>query len=184
MYRAAAYYVGVDPCTENPDDARKILDVLVGQKSALAYYSSHIDIGAAAGQIRAGEIAVRNFWSGETERVKKYAPSIEYIFPKEGIDVWNDNLAVPVDAPHPDAARVFIAWMMEPRNAAEASNFTKYNNGITGSEEYMDPYLVQDETVTPPDYVRKRFREAKPCSMAAQQLSDKVWAGLWPREVR
>src|SRR5262249_55397697 len=41
VYAAAAYYVGVDPCTEDPAEARKILDVLLAQKPKLAFYNSN-----------------------------------------------------------------------------------------------------------------------------------------------
>jgi spermidine/putrescine transport system substrate-binding protein len=183
LYRAAAFYVGVDPCTEDPKEARKILDVLLAQKPKLAFYSSRVDIDAAARQILDGEIAMRNMWNGEAERLRRQAKNIVYVYPREGIEVWDDNFAVPANAPHPENARIFIDWMMNPRNIAEASNYTKYNNAIAGAETYMEPELLQGSAANPPAEYKNRFREARGCSPAARALNDKVWAGLWPRTV-
>ncbi len=43
LIEAATYYAGVDPCTENPADAQKVLDILLAQKPKLAYYAAFME---------------------------------------------------------------------------------------------------------------------------------------------
>ena len=183
LYSAAAFYLGIDPCTEDPADAKKILDVLLAQGPKLAFYSSHVDIEAEVRQIADGKVAVRNFWNGAAHRVRQRVKSITYVYPKEGIEVWNDSFAVPIDAPHPDNAKAFINWMMHPRNIAEASNFTRFSNSIRGAEQYMDVELIKDRMVSPPAEYEDRLRYPRSCTQDARELSNKVWVSLWPRKV-
>ena len=67
LYHAAAYYVGVDPCTEDPADARKILDVLLAQKPKLAFYNSNHPIE----RMTARNVALYHLWNGAAHRVRQ-----------------------------------------------------------------------------------------------------------------
>src|SRR3546814_7155336 len=54
VYNAAAYYVGVNKCTEDSKEAQKILDVLEAQKPFVATYNSDGTIDRlAAGEVLA-----------------------------------------------------------------------------------------------------------------------------------
>lgn len=45
-------------------------------------------------------------------------PQLMYVLPEEGAGIWFDNLAIPSDAPHPDAATAFIDFVLEPEQGA------------------------------------------------------------------
>ena len=182
VYAAAAFYLGLDPCTENPAEAQRILDVLVDQKRGLAYYHSTGDINFRAKAFSARRIAVYQVWNGAAHRVRELLPHLVYVYPKEGIHAWEDNLAVSASALHPKNAKVFINWMLDPKNIAEASNYNGYANAISDSAAYLNPELLDDPAVTPPAEYETRFRTVDICSHIAQQLSDKVWVRLWPRK--
>ena len=174
MYNAAAYYVGVSKCTEDPEDAQKILAVMEAQKPQLAMYQSDGTIDRMA----AGEVIMHQQWNGAAHRTKQQLPTAVYIYPKEGITVWDDNFVVPRGAPNPENARTFIDWMMEPENIAEASNFTGYMNAIAGSEEFLKEELRSDPAVNMPDEYTDRLRPLENCSPAARELRDRVWTRL------
>ena len=177
LYHAAAYYVGVDPCTEDPAEARKILDVLLAQKPKLAFYNSNHPIE----RMTAKKVALYHLWNGAAHRVRQSLPTAVFVYPKEGIEMWMDSFVVPADAPHADNARIFLNWIMDPQNIAIASNYLGYDNAIAGAEKYMDPAMIRDDAITPTAEQTTRLRMAKACSQAALDLADKVWARLWPR---
>lgn len=174
VYNAAAYYLGIDKCTETPADAQKILDVLLKQKPDLKLYSS----SGTVDRVIAGEVAMHHMWNGAAHKVIAKVPTARYIYPKEGITQWIDNLAVPTTAAHPENARLFINWMMDPKNIAEVSNFSGYMNSITGSEQYLQPELANDPSVNMPASFSDRMRPARACSPAARELRNKVWTKL------
>jgi len=174
LYRAAAFYLGIDPCTEDPKEAQKILDLLLAQKPKLALYNSDGTIE----RMIAKEVAMHEQWNGAAHRTKVGLPTAVYVYPKEGVNFWKDNFAVPKNAPHPDNAKIFINWIMAPENIAQASNFTGYNNAIEGSGQFMDKALSADPAVEMPAQYADRLRDTKNCSQAARDLNDKVWTRL------
>jgi spermidine/putrescine transport system substrate-binding protein len=101
-------------------------------------------------RVVAGTSNVRHAWNGSTHRMTVEIPDVQYIYPSEGLNLWADNLAVPVGAPNLDNAKIFINWMMDPKNAAIESNFSGYDNGIKGSDEFMDAALKSDPAVIVP----------------------------------
>jgi len=174
VWNAAAYYVGVDKCTEDPAEAQKILDVLMAQKPYVKVYSNDGTID----RMSAGEVAVHMQWNGAAHRVKKNKPDAVYVYPEEGVTFWTDTLAVPSNAPNKEAAKQFINWMMSPENAAEASNFTGYSNAISGSGPYLDPSLSEDPAVNMPEEYADRLAPFQQCSPASKELRERVWTKL------
>ena len=174
VWNAAAYYLDVDKCTEDKEDAQAILDLLEKQKPHLAMYQSDGTIDRMA----AGEVIVHQQWNGAAHRTKEKLPTLVYVYPKEGITLWGDNLAVPKGAPHLENAKTFINWMMDPKHIAEASDFTGYNNAVEGSEPYMDKALTEDPAVNMPKEYEDRLRPTKDCSVASRDLRNRVWTRL------
>lgn len=174
MFTAAAHYLGVDTCTENPADAQKVLELLEKQKPHVKIYSSTGTIDRVA----AGEVALHQQWNGASHRARVKLPTAVFVFPSEGMNLWGDNFAVPKGAPNVENAKRFLDWMMDPKNAAEASNFSGYNNAIRGSDAFMKADLRDDPAINPPEALRARFRPVKDCSAKARELRDGVWTRL------
>ncbi|MEX0760081.1 MAG: extracellular solute-binding protein [Tistlia sp.] len=174
VYYAAAYYLGVDKCTDNAEEAQQILDLLLGQKPHLKLYSSEGTID----RMIAGEVAVHMQWNGAAHRVKEERPSVVYVYPEEGATFWSDSMMVPAGAPNKENAKTFLNWMMEPENAAIASNYTGYMNAIKGSSEHLEESLKNDPAVNMPEEYAERLRPFKECNEKAVELRDRVWTRL------
>ncbi len=174
VWNAAAYYLGVDKCTESTEDGQKILALLEKQKPDLAMYQSSGTID----RMVAGEVIMHHQWNGASHRVRAKLPTARYLYPKEGISLWGDHFVVPKGAPHVENAKTFINWMMDPKNIAEASNFTGYMNGIAGSDQYLDESLKTDPAVNMPTEYASRLKPSKDCSKTSRELRDKVWTRL------
>jgi spermidine/putrescine transport system substrate-binding protein len=174
VYKAAAMYLGLDFCTENAADAGKIYDLLAAQKPAVAMYNSDGTIE----RMIAGEVVAHMQWNGAAHRTREGRPTAVYVYPKEGINFWNDNFAVPKGAPNLENAKIFIDWMMVPEHIAMASNFTGYMSAIKGSEAFLDASLRDDPAVnTPPEYL-SRLNPNQNCPAPAIELRDRVWTRL------
>jgi len=174
VWNAAAYYLGVAKCSADPGDGKRILEVLERQKPAVATYSS----GGSIERLAAGEVILHHQWNGAAHRTKERLASAVYVYPKEGLSLWMDNFAVAKGAPHPEEAKVFIGWMLEPRNIAAASNFTGYNNAVPAAGEFLDPSLREDPAVVTPKELEARFRPAEDCGDEARALRNRVWTRL------
>ncbi len=174
LYPPAARYLGIDVCTEDPKEAKKIQDLLLKQKDMLAMYNSDGTIERMA----AGEVAMHQQWNGAFHRAKEQRDSLVYVYPKEGISAFIDNFAIPKGASNVKEAHVFINWMMQPENIAAASNFAKYNNAIAGAEQFMDKALFEDPAINTPKDKLDRLRPFQLCSPKALKLRSTVWTKL------
>jgi spermidine/putrescine transport system substrate-binding protein len=174
LYNAAAYYLGIDKCTEDPDEAQKILDLLTKQKEAVKVYATSGTIDAVV----SGEVILFQHWNGAAHRTKEQLPTAVYVYPEEGTGFWTDNMMVPTGAPNLENAKTFLNWMMEPENAAIATNFSGYMNSIKGSGAYLDDSLKADPAVNMPAEYEDRLVPVKFCSPAALDLRDRVWTSL------
>jgi spermidine/putrescine transport system substrate-binding protein len=171
---AAAYYLGYDYCFDKPEQGQKILELLDKQKASVKVYNSE----GTADRVGGGDVAMELMWNGSFHRAHKKLASATYVYPREGLNLWGDNLAIPKGAKNIENAKLFLNWMMDPKNAAEASNFTGYNNAIKGSEPFLDPSLRDDPAVNSPEEVVGRFRPMRDCSKASLDLKDKIWTRL------
>ena len=139
-----------------------------------------IDSDSGIERVIAGTSNVRMAWNGSTHRMKEKVPGVEYIYPSEGLNLWADNMVVPVGAPDLDNAKIFINWMMDPKNVAAESNFTGYDNGITGSDAFMTDSMKNDPAVVVPADDVKLLSPTPSCDQDARDLYTQVfttWLG-------
>ena len=61
----------------------------------------------------AGDVDLGQTWTGEAFLAQKENPAIQYVYPKEGAILWQDNYAMPVGAPHADAAYAWLNYTMQ-----------------------------------------------------------------------
>ena len=173
-WNSAAHALGIDRCTERPEDAQRIYDALAKQKPAVAIYSSN----ATVDRVVAGEVSMQQMWNGAYRRAKARKATLEWIYPKEGLDSWSDNLAVPKGAPNLESAKIFMNWMMDPKNIAEASNFLGYNNAIPASAPLLSEALRNEPAINTPPEALTRLRPVAACPAGSLDLRDKVWTRL------
>jgi spermidine/putrescine transport system substrate-binding protein len=174
VFVAAAFYLGFDRCTENPAEGQKILELLQAQKPSVKLYSASGTIDRMA----SGEVAMHQAWNGSFHRAHAKRATLAYIYPREGVNLWADNFAIAKGARNIDNAKVFINFMMDPKNAAEASNFTGYNNTITGSDAFLDDTLRSDPAVNTPAAMMGRLNLSRECPKGSLDLRERIWTRL------
>jgi hypothetical protein len=69
------------------------------------------------------------------------------VIPKEGVTVWFDMIAIPVDTPHPENAHASLDYIMEPKLIAAISNLVGEANGNAASLPYVAESLLNDPSI-------------------------------------
>ncbi|HBE2402095.1 TPA: extracellular solute-binding protein, partial [Escherichia coli] len=64
------------------------------------------------------EAAVGVVWSGDAAEIMDENDKLDYVVPKEGSNLWFDNMVIPKTAKNIDGAHKFINFMLDPKNAA------------------------------------------------------------------
>ncbi|MDX5402776.1 MAG: extracellular solute-binding protein [Rhodobacterales bacterium] len=166
----AIYYAGGEACTTDMDVMRKVRDTLVSAKQ----HWKALDYGTVDAHA-AGDFAAGIYWNGATMRARLQNDDIAYGYPVTGYPIWMDSAVVLADAQNTENAMKFINFILEPENAAMISNFARYANGVTGSEEFMDEVMREaPEIVAPPELMAKgKFSPA--CSQEVNDLQSQIW---------
>ena len=61
-----------------------------------------------------GDAELGVIWSTEAFTASAENPAFKYVYPGEGVIVWQDNFAIMQDAPHVDAAYAWLNYLFQP----------------------------------------------------------------------
>ncbi|MGH8351978.1 MAG: extracellular solute-binding protein [Pseudomonas sp.] len=174
MVDMASLYLGLPLCSEDPKQMQQVLNLLKAQKPFVKTYSSKA--GAIRENLASGEIDMSTFWGGSSMRAREMKPSLTYLYPKEGVLAWVDNLVIPKGSQNPENARRFIAFLSQPENAAMTQNFLKHQSPVKGVEPFLDAGLKDAPELHIPAGTQVVF--SKTCGQGAIRLSDRLWTNL------
>jgi spermidine/putrescine transport system substrate-binding protein len=77
-------------------------------------------------------------WNGDARIGIMESPDPDrwhWVLGSPATELWMDNWAIPVGAPHPEAAHAFIDWTMVPENQLLQVDYIGYHTGAAGIEE-------------------------------------------------
>lgn len=169
---AALAYKGKEPiCNANKDDLKEARDTLMKAKPDWI----SMDYGNVEKYAKEDLMAGMN-WNGASMRARLQNDKIVYGYPKEGIAVWMDNVAVIKGAKNIENAKKFQNFIMDPENAALISDFAKYANGITGSDKFLDPAFAQAPEINLPEGQKTFIMPA--CPPEVTELYTAIWTEL------
>ena len=169
---AGLFYLGLDQCNGNREDLRKLNDLLTTAKESWRT----IDYGIIE-KLTSEDVYVSHNWNGASMRARLEVPTIRYVYPKEGLVAWADNVVLLSEAHNVEEAKTFLNFIMHPENAALMSNFARYGNAIEGSEQYMDeemasaPEIIGYEGMGTPVFI-------PPCPQEVAETYTKIWNNL------
>ncbi|MCA0941447.1 polyamine ABC transporter substrate-binding protein [Yangia mangrovi] len=180
MIPAALKYIGEDPDSHDPDVIAKAEPVYMAIRPYIRKFHSSEYINALAN----GEICVAVGWSGDILQARDRAAEAEngvevaYNAPKEGAQMWFDEMAIPVDAPNPDAAHKFLNFIMDPENMAAASNYVYYANGNKASQEFLAEDVIGDPAIYPSEEALNNLFTTTPYEPKVQRVVTRLWTKI------
>jgi len=123
-------------------------------------------------------------FSGDIKQAQKRAAEakngveIAYAIPREGAQLWFDNLAIPRAARNTSAALAFINYLQKPEVAAKNSNFTSYANGNLASQKFIDHAILDDKTIYPDEALMKKLYTISAHDPKTQRLMNRLWTRI------
>lgn len=152
----ALNYLGLSPDSEDLEELRQASELVAGIRPYVRYFHSSQYIDDFAN----GEVCLVLGWSGDLYQAIDDAVDgieLDYVIPKEGTIIWFDLLAIPADAPHPDAAHALIDYLLRPEVAARITNHTYFPSGNAASLPMVNPAIRDDPNIYPPPPVMQRL---------------------------
>jgi spermidine/putrescine transport system substrate-binding protein len=171
---AALKYQGHSLNSTDPDQLKAARDlVLAAKKRCLGFDNSVGGKNKVLGKSARAAIV----FSGEAARGMDDDKNTTFIIPKEGSQIWQDNLVVTAKAPHRDLAEKFINFILDPKIAARISNFTQFATPNQAAKPFINAEDLKDPTIYPPPDVMAKLEFLEELG-AKTRLYDEVWTQI------
>ncbi len=180
MIPMALKYINEDPNSHDPDVIARVEEVLLAVRPYIQKFNSSEYINALAN----GDICVAVGWSGDILQARDRAAEanngveIVYNAPKEGAQMWFDQMAIPVDAPNPEGAHAFLNFIMDAENMAAASNYVYYANGNKASQEFLVEDVIGDPAIYPSEEALNNLFTTTPYDAKVQRVVTRLWTKI------
>jgi putrescine transport system substrate-binding protein len=177
IFPAALNYLGLDPNSTKQADLEKAADLVAKIRPYVRKFHSSEYLSALA----TGEICLVVGWSGDIMQARsrateaKNGAEIGYAIPKEGAQMFFDNLAIPADAKNVPEAYELINYLYRPEVAAKNSNFLSYANGNLASQKLIDPKILDDKNIYPDEATLTKLFVITARDPATQRVINRLW---------
>ncbi len=177
MIPAAMNYLGLDPRSTDIADFEAGAAHLEKIRDSIRYFHSSQYINDLAN----GDTCVAVGWSGDVFQAMARAEEAEngveigYVIPREGALQWFDMMAIPVDAPNPEAAHKFINFIMDAQITADITNYVWYANANAASMPLVDEEITSDPGIFPTPEAKERLWGATVYDARADRAITRLW---------
>ncbi len=173
----ALHYLHLDPASQDPGDLARAQALLLRLRPYVRYFHSSQYIsdlangGVCLSLGYSGDVLI----AGERAREAKSGVDVEYHLPREGSIESFDMMAVPADAPHPEAAMAFINFVLQPDVMAGISNKVFYANAVPATKPLLRPALADNPAVYPTPAVAATLFPGSAVSARYERERTRAW---------
>jgi putrescine transport system substrate-binding protein len=173
-------YLGLDPMSKSEEDLAKAEAALMAIRPHVRKFHSSEYINGLAN----GDICLAVGWSGDifqaADRAAEADQGVEvaYSIPKEGAQMWFDQMAIPADAKNVAEAHEFLNYIMKPEVAAKATNYVYFPNGNKASQEFIDKEILEDPAVYPDEATLANLFTIDPYDSRTQRVVTRLWTKI------
>ncbi|NVK73840.1 MAG: polyamine ABC transporter substrate-binding protein [Oceanospirillaceae bacterium] len=173
-------YRKVDPNSEDKGELEKSAKILSDTRDNIRYFHSSKYISELAN----GDVCVTIGYNGDVLQAKSRAEEagqgvdINFVNPKEGTLGWFDLMAIPADAPHPEAALKYINFILKKDIAAAISNYVFFAVPNTAAEPLLDKEVAENPAVYPTQEDKKTLFVQTAHTARFDRLLTRAWTNI------
>ena len=144
-YAIAAKRQGLSLNPASVEEVDTVMGDLKAQKSVVqAYVMDEI-----FDKMEGGEAALAPYYAGDALVMIDENPDLAVVHPEEGVNFFVDNMCVPANAKHKEAAELFINYLCEPSVGLANCDYIGYSTPLTEVWEELDDDLKYSEVAYP-----------------------------------
>lgn len=180
VFPAVLQYMHKNPNSTNPADYTAAYEVLKQVRPYITQFNSSGYINDLANN----DVCVAVAYSGDAGIARRRAVEakrsyqVQYVNPQEGGLLWFDMMAIPKDAPHPEAALKWINFIEDPKTSAAITNEVFYPTANRASLPLVQPEIAKDPITFPSAEVLDKMTVMRPQPPAIMRLQNRLWAQL------
>jgi spermidine/putrescine transport system substrate-binding protein len=171
---AALKYKGYSLNTTDKKQMKEARDLLIDAKKRSLGFEGGVGIKnkVLAKVCKAGMV-----YNGDAVRGMKEDSETYFFAPREGTEIWLDNLAIPAKAPNRDMAEKFINYILDAKIGAQLSNFNQYATPNAASREFITPADLKNTAIYPSDEQMKTMEFVRDLGSKTGWY-DELWTGI------
>lgn len=161
----------------DPEHLKAARDLLLQTKQRCAGFDGSV---GAKNKVLGKVVKAAIVYSGEAARGMSDDKDTIYVIPKEGSQIWQDNLAILAKAPHRDVAEAFVNYILDGEVGARISNYTRFATPNQASRPWIRGEDLANPAIYPPEDIMKRLEFLQDLG-AKSRLFDEVWTQIKAR---
>ena len=180
VIQLALLYLKLDPNTTRSEDFKAAEQLLLKVRPYVRAFDSAEYMNGLANQ----EVCIAMSWSSDYANARARAQAVgvdvhlAFTVPKEGANLTFSSMLIPVGAPHPQAAHLFLNYMLEPQVIAAVTNETYYGNDNAASRPYVKPRILADPTLYPTPAMESKLYQTVEVDPATARLMTRSWTRI------
>jgi spermidine/putrescine transport system substrate-binding protein len=164
-------YLGYSFNSTNPDELKKVEELLIKQKKNIKVFAN--DNGQDL--LAAGEVDACMEWNGDIKQVMSEDDDLNYVVPTEGSLLWQDTMAIPTGAPHPDNAHKFLNFILDAEAGRDIAQTIQYATANAAAKKLMPKEYLDNPAIFPTAEIIAKCEPALYLGEDAQRIRDEIW---------
>lgn len=181
MIPMALAYMGLDPNSTNPDDYKKVEEMLLKVRPYIKTFDNY-----AYQKMPEKEFCICATWGPDGLLAMSKAKEVNtgvvlnfFMPPKKGgANFWVDAWIIPSDAKNVDNAHLFLNYLMRPEVAAADSNYTQYANANEAAYPMVDTAITSNPAAYPTAEQVSMMYTLTPVPQKIDRLRTRVWTNF------
>ena len=135
-FGTAQFYLGYSINSENPDEWREALDLLIEQKSVVQGYV----MDEVFNKLKGGSAAVAPYYAGDFFTMYADNELLDFFYPEGSTNVFVDAMCIPTSSQNYELALEYINFMLTEEVAIENAEYICYaspNSLVYENEDYV-----------------------------------------------
>jgi spermidine/putrescine transport system substrate-binding protein len=176
---SALKYLGYSGNSTDTEEIKKAGLLLMEIKKRPNFMGFDSGVGGLS-KVMGGVAAITQVYSGEAVKAAKEDPTLRYIIPQEGCEIWLDLLAIPKGAPNLKEAYQFLNFILEPQNGAKIATFNNYATPNQASLALIPKEDLEDPGIYPPEELRKKLEYMNDLG-EGNRIYEEMWTSIKTR---
>lgn len=122
-----------------------------------------------------GEAAIAPYYVGDFLLMKENNPDLDFVYPKEGTNIFVDSICIPKGCQNYEAAMMYINFLLEPEIALETAEFIMYASPHTAVLNNPDYTLRENEYLYPTGENYPKVQYFHDIDSATRSYYEKLW---------
>ncbi|NMF84265.1 spermidine/putrescine ABC transporter substrate-binding protein [Nodosilinea sp. P-1105] len=129
-------------------------------------------------EILAGDLSVAMSYSSDAIALTLEGDNVEFVIPASGSSLWTDTMAIPANAPNPEAAYQWINFLLEPEVAQAAVERLYFATANQAAFERLPEEIRSNPDLYPDDDILARSEGIQSIDLASNDLFDQYWTEI------